>query len=85
MLLARRIAGEQPRTARHLADLDRLRPPNVGRELALFDSAVLRVVPDSAHQITLDRPDLLAAAVREVAVERAGADLAEPPTGTPGP
>ncbi len=37
MLLAQRIAGEPAKTARHLNDLLRLLPPNVDRELLLFD------------------------------------------------
>ena len=40
VLLAQRIAGEPTRTARHLSDLFRLMPPNVTRDLFLFDSAV---------------------------------------------
>src|SRR5205823_5297142 len=32
VLLSRRVTGEQPKTARHLADLFRLQPTNVGRE-----------------------------------------------------
>ena len=38
--LARRVAGEPARTARHLDDLLRLQPPDVGRDLFLFDTAV---------------------------------------------
>jgi hypothetical protein len=40
VLLARRVPGEQPRTARHLDDLFRLLPPNVNRDRLLFDTAV---------------------------------------------
>ncbi|MDB5306990.1 MAG: hypothetical protein JWO38_1192 [Gemmataceae bacterium] len=40
VLLSRRLAGEGDRTARHLDDLFRLLPPNIGRELVLFDTAV---------------------------------------------
>src|SRR5205807_3190015 len=40
VLLGRRIAGEPDRTARHLGDLLSLLPPNIGRELMLFDTAV---------------------------------------------
>src|SRR5206468_5816357 len=40
VLLAKRIAGEPSKTARHLSDLLRLQPPNVDRLLVLFDTAV---------------------------------------------
>src|SRR5262249_49365396 len=40
VLLAQRLAGEQPKTARHLGDLLALLPPNVGRDLLLFDTAI---------------------------------------------
>lgn len=39
-LLAQRVAGEPARTARHLGDLLALLPPNVARDMMLFDTAV---------------------------------------------
>lgn len=39
ILLARRIEGERPKTARHVADLMALAPPDVDRFLRLFDTA----------------------------------------------
>ena len=41
VLLAKRVAGESAKTARHLDDLLRLQPPNPDRTLVLFDTAVL--------------------------------------------
>lgn len=41
VLLAKRVAGESAKTARHLDDLLRLQPPNPDRTLKLFDTAVL--------------------------------------------
>lgn len=40
VLLAQRLPGEAAKTARHLQDLLRLLPPNLDRQLMLFDTAV---------------------------------------------
>jgi hypothetical protein len=40
VLLAQRVNGEQDRTARHLNELLRLLPPNIDRQLFLFDAGV---------------------------------------------
>jgi hypothetical protein len=40
VLLAQRLANEPAKTARHLSDLLKLLPPNIGRELYLFDTAI---------------------------------------------
>ena len=44
VLLAQRIAGEPDKTARHLNDLLRLLPPNVDRDLFLFNVGGARPV-----------------------------------------
>lgn len=41
VLLAQRLAGEGPKTARYLNDLIRLHPPKMDRFLTLFETAVL--------------------------------------------
>ncbi len=40
ILLGQRIAGEAPKTARHIAELQLLQPPNIDHFLHLFDTAV---------------------------------------------
>lgn len=40
ILLARRIADDRARTARHVADLYALLPPNPDRFISLFETAV---------------------------------------------
>ena len=40
VLLAQRLAGESPKTARHLTDLVRLLPPNLERERMLYETAL---------------------------------------------
>ena len=40
VLLSKRMPGEPDRTARHLSDLFSLLPPNVNRDLTLFETAV---------------------------------------------
>ncbi len=51
VMLAQRIAGEPAKTARHLSDLFKLLPPNLEREVFLFDSSVAASAMDGKSQL----------------------------------
>jgi len=53
ILLAQRVAGEQPRTARHVKDLNSLLPPNVDGLIRLFETAVQRSALETDDQLGL--------------------------------
>jgi hypothetical protein len=53
VLLSRRIAGEPEKTARHLSDLLRLSPPNIDRQLYLFNVGVDANGLDNADAVTV--------------------------------
>ncbi|HQZ66510.1 MAG TPA: hypothetical protein PLY87_15575 [Planctomycetaceae bacterium] len=53
ILLARRIDGERPKTARHVGDLLALLPPNVDRFIHLFDTASQRSALETGDALGL--------------------------------
>jgi hypothetical protein len=55
VLLAQRIAGEAPKTARHLNDLIRLQPPKLDRFLTLFETAVTGNAMAAEDQVGLTK------------------------------
>ncbi len=82
VLLAKRVAGEPARTARHLDDLLRLQTPNPDRTLALFDTAVLgqALATEGALGVTVMR----GRAKEEAEKARGGAALGFGAGGMPG-
>ncbi|MBI5759111.1 MAG: hypothetical protein HZA46_11395 [Planctomycetales bacterium] len=54
-LLARRINGERPATARHVSDLYNLLPPNIDGYIRLFDTAVKGSALDTSDALGLVR------------------------------
>ncbi|HVK18736.1 MAG TPA: Ig-like domain-containing protein, partial [Fimbriiglobus sp.] len=89
VLLAKRVAGESAKTARHLDDLLRLLPPNPDRTLALFDTAVQGLALDSdatALGVTVTRglAEADAKKAEKLMEQRGGATFGFPAGGMPG-
>ena len=85
VLLARRLEDERPKTARHLADLYALLPPNIDRFIHLFDTSVQQSALETSDRFgtreVLERQQLMS----ELKTA-AGAVAAAPPmlAGKPG-
>src|SRR5207248_3049655 len=76
VLLSQRLPGEPAKTSRHLADLLKLLPPNIDRDVMLFDTSV------SNSAMAVDGPRLKAETTRlEFATEEPRAQ----PAALPGP
>jgi hypothetical protein len=83
ILLAQRIQGEPPRTARYVNDLLRLQPPNIDRFLSLFDTAVKGGALETSDELGLDKAKREAAPNRPVPLSKtAGALGGRPATGS---
>lgn len=65
ILLARRLPGEAPATARHLHDLWRLLPRDLSREQFLYDTAVARGSLDAADVLAGKKLELRVALPRD--------------------
>ena len=83
VFLAQKVAGEPAKTARHLGDLLKLIPPNIDKELFLFDTSVANGALDTPDGTSIAVPREPPLPVVNPVLPATGAP--PPPGGFPGP